>query len=118
MSTPASYSVADQFKTADPLVRTMYDRLLATLRKFGPVTESPKKTCIHLDNISGFAGVYVRKNYINLVLRTDYKIESPRIAKTEQISKNRFHHTLKLTSESEIDKELSQWLKDAYLLSK
>jgi len=51
-----------------------------------------------------------------LNLRTDYPIDSPRITKTEQVSKNRFHNELKLSSPDEIDEELLGWLKDAYAL--
>ncbi len=43
-------------------------------------------------------------------------VASPRIAKSEQVSKNRFHNELKLTSPDEIDAELLSWLKDAYAL--
>jgi uncharacterized protein DUF5655 len=110
-------TVADHFKKADPSVRELYDRLLTGFRQFGPVTESPKKTCIHLDTKSSFAGVYVRKDYINLVLRTDYPIDSPRVAKSEQISKNRYHHTIKLEPADAFDKQFVKWLKDAYQLT-
>jgi len=36
----------------------------------------------------------------------------------EQASANRFHHTIKLTSEKDIDAELLAWLKQAYELKK
>jgi len=118
MATQATnYSVSGLFEKADPAVRKLYDQLLTIIRNLGPVTESPKKTCIHLDNKSGFGGVFVRKNYINLNLRTDYKIESPRIAKTEQVSKSRYHNLIKLESEADLDREFQKWLKDAYSLS-
>ena len=38
------------------------------------------------------------------------------VTKAEQVSKNRFHNELKLTSASEIDEDLLGWLKDAYAL--
>jgi Domain of unknown function (DUF5655) len=76
----------------------------------------PKKTSIHLTRSVGFAGVHPRKSYLYLNIRTDYPIASPRIAKSEQVSKNRFHNELKLTSPDEIDAELLGWLKDAYAL--
>lgn len=76
----------------------------------------PKKTSIHLTRSVGFAGVHPRKSYLYLNIRTAYPIDSPRIAKSEQVSKNRFHNELKLTSPDEIDAELLGWLKDAYAL--
>jgi len=89
---------------------------LAAFILFGPFQEEPKKTSIHLMRTVGFAGVHPRKSYVYLNIRTDYPIASPRIAKTEQVSKNRFHNELKLTSPGEIDEELLGWLQDAYAL--
>ena len=45
-------------------------------------------------------------------------IESPRLAKTEQVSRNRFHHVVKLKLPEAVDAELLRWLNDAYKLSR
>ena len=105
------------FEAKEPGVKDIYNRLLTSLKKLGPVKEAAKKSSIHLENKSGFAGVHPRKTYINLVIRTSYKIDSPRVQKSEQVSKNRFHHTLKLETVDDIDDELLGWLKEAYQLS-
>jgi len=110
-------SVDRHFVGKEPNVRVVYDRLLAGLRKFGPVKESPKQTSIHLDNASGFAGVNTRKSYLLLNFRTDYKVESSRITKIEQHSARRWMHTVRLESESDVDAELLKWLRDAYSLA-
>lgn len=109
--------VARHFESAEPTVRDIYDQLLARLRTIGSVTEDPKKTCIHLNRRSALAGVYVRKSHINLEFKTDYPIQSPRIAKSEQVSRSRWHHAVKLDSADSIDAEVMGWLKDAYQLS-
>ena len=116
MSNP-SYAVADHFVAKDPDLRKLYDRLLATLRRFGPIKEEAKKTSIHLVNATALAGVEVRKNYLLLNIKSDHKIESPRVEKTEQISARRFHHKVKLSTLTDVDKELQGWLKEAYDLS-
>ncbi len=113
-----SYSVNDHFVGKDPSVRKLYDRLISILRKLGPIREEAKKTSIHLVNVSALAGVEVRKDYLLLNLKSDHKIKSPRIAKTEQISARRFHHKVKVTSLGDLDDELQQWLKEAYELSR
>lgn len=89
---------------------------LEALHTLGPFQEEPKKTSIHLVHTVGFAGVHPRKSYLILNLRTDYPLDNPRITKSEQVSKNRFHNEVKLTSSSQIDEELLGWLKDAYVL--
>jgi hypothetical protein len=94
----------------------MYRKLIHGLKKFGPLKIEPKKTSIHLVNRFGFAGVYTRRDYINLELHLNYQITSKRVAKAEQASAHRFHHTIRLDSEKDIDKELLTWLKEAYEL--
>ena len=55
--------------------------------------------------------------HLILTLKSDRKVTSPRIHKSEQVSAKRFHHEIKLTSPSEVDDELAGWLRQAYELS-
>jgi hypothetical protein len=111
------FSVASHFTGKEPETRKIYDRLLKTSGAFGRFTEDPKKTSIHLVNRTAFAGVATRKTAIVLTIKSDRKLASPRIHKSEQTSASRFHHEVKLTSPAEIDAELTGWLKAAYELS-
>jgi len=113
-----NYTEANHLQGKSPIVTKIYDRLNASFQKFGPIKIEPKKTSIHLVNRFAFAGVYTRKEYINLEFHLNYKLTSKRISKVEQASANRFHHTIKLESEKDIDKELLGWLKQAYDLKK
>src|SRR5437016_2808928 len=99
------YSVKGHFSGLDGGVRAIYDDLLAKLNALGTIVEDPKKTCIHLNRKSALAGVYVRKGYINLEFKTDYPIDSPRITKSEQISRSRWHHAIRLNSPEDLDDE-------------
>ena len=112
-----AYSVKDHFSNKDPSVRALYDQLLSILQAFGPVTEDPKKTSIHLNRKSALAGVETRKDSLLLNIKSDHQIRSPRIEKAEQISTKRFHHRLRIASPRDLDEELKAWLKEAYLLS-
>ena len=111
------FTVNSHFEGKDTAVRQIYDRLLQASGKFGPVAEEPKKTSIHLMNQTAFAGVATRKSALVLTIKSDRKLSSPRIHKSEQTSARRFHHEVKLTSPAEVDSELVRWLKDAYALS-
>ena len=113
-----NYTETDHLQDKDPIVSKIYMRLIKELQKFGQLKIEPKKTSIHLGNRFGFAGVYTRKNYINLEVLLNYELTSERVSKVEQASANRFHHTIKLTSEKDVDKELLAWLKQAYELKK
>jgi Domain of unknown function (DUF5655) len=110
------YTVDALFAGKDQAVRDTYNQLLDVLRELGPLNEEPKKTSIHLSKKTGFAGVHPRKSYLYLNLRTEHPIDSPRVSKVEQVSKNRYHNEIKLVSPEEIDQQLTGWLKEAYAL--
>src|SRR5215471_9168156 len=99
------YSVAAHFVGKEPATRKIYDRLLKASSRFGAVTEDPKKTSIHLVNRTAFAGVPTQKSRVILTIKSDHKLASPRIHKSEQTSANRFHHEVKLTSPDDVDGE-------------
>ena len=112
-----AFSLQSHFEGKAPVVRQIYDRVLKAVRKIGPVIEEPKKTSIHLVNATALAGVATRKEYLILTLKSDRKLNSPRVHKSEQASAKRFHHEVKLTSPADVDSELVGWLKEAYALS-
>lgn len=104
------------FTGKDPTVRQTYEGLLRVLAACGPFTAEAKKTSIHLIRTSGFAGVHPRKSYLYLNLRLARALDGPRIAKTEQVSKNRWHNEIRLDTPEQIDAELCGWLQEAYTL--
>lgn len=108
------YTEKDHLQDKLPVVASIYKKLVAELRKFGPLKIEPKKTSIHLGNRFGFAGVYTRKEYINLEVHLNHRLTNLRVSKVDQASANRFHHTIKLSDPKEVDNELLRWLKEAY----
>ena len=113
----ADFSLADHFENKEPVVKSIYDRILRESRKFGAVIEEPKKTSIHLVHKSAFAGVATRRNALILNIKSAAPIKHARIARSEQLSASRFHQEVKLTSPDEVDSVLVGWLKDAYAIS-
>jgi Domain of unknown function (DUF5655) len=111
------FSVSGHFSGKDAVVRKIYDQLLREIKRFGPTGEEPKKTSIHLVNKSALAGVATRKAHLILTIKSDRKLLSSRIHRSEKTSSGRYHHEIKLSSPSDIDDELIGWLKAAYLLS-
>lgn len=98
-------------------VSKIYESILAVARSFGPVSEDPKKTSIHLTNRTAFAGIQTRRDYLILTVKSAHDIKSDRISKREQASANRWHLELKLRTPEDVDSELKTWLRDAYNLS-
>jgi len=108
----------DALAMAGDIARQLYQELLAAVRPFGPFREEVKKTSIHLVRGSAFAGVHPRKQYLLLTIVADQPVQSLRISKAEQVSRNRWHLDLKLATSLDIDDELVGWLRHAYHLCK
>lgn len=99
---------------ASPTSRAIYKGLLAAIKPIGPFREEIKKTSIHLVRESAFAGVHPRSQHVLLTIKSEKVILSPRVAKAEQVSKNRWHLDVKVANIDEIDGELLGWLRQAY----
>jgi len=110
-------TVEDHFIGKADDLRDLYDRLIALAEKLGPVEQDPKKTSIHLNRKTAFAGIAVRKEYLVITIKADRPFDSPRVFKSEQTSAKRFHHEVKLSKAKDLDAELKGWLKEAYELS-
>lgn len=109
--------VSDHFEDRDPALRRIYDRVLAAAGRFGPVEEDPKKTSIHLNRKSAFAGVATRKAALVITLKSQTDIESPRVVKHLKASTRRWYLEVRLESARDVDPEFIRWLKQSYELS-
>ncbi len=105
------------FERAAPQVPDTYAAIVAALRPLGPVVVEAKKTSIHLVAGSAFAGVHPQKSKLRLNIRTDRRLEDPRVRKVEQVSAHRFHNEIDLTTTADVDAQLVAWLTEAYALA-
>lgn len=112
-----SLRVDEHFEGKLPEVRATYAAILKAAKKLGPVEEDPKKTSIHLNRKTAFAGIATRKTALILTLKSDTDIRSARIAKSERTSTNRWHAEVRLERPTQVDRELLGWLKKAYDLA-
>ena len=110
-------SLKKHFADKEPIVEAIYARLLDALSKFRKIKAEVHLTTIHLVNKSALAGVATPKNYLLLEFKTNDEIKDALVDKSEQISRNRFHHRVKLATPDQIDATILKWLKDAYDLS-
>lgn len=105
------------FVNKEPGVRAVYDTVLSSLAKVGPITTESKKTSIHLVRKTSFAGAHPKKAWLDLTIRSDQPIKSARVRAQEQVSKNRWHQDVRLISPKDVDAEVVSWLKSAYGLA-
>jgi Domain of unknown function (DUF5655) len=110
-------TVKMHFLNRSPAVRQIYDRILHVSRRFGPIKEDPKKTCIHLVNRSAYAGIQNRRESMILTLKSAADIDDKRIFRRLQASANRWYLEIKLQSSEDVDDELISWLEASYHIS-
>lgn len=111
------FTINEHFDGKQEVVRRTYDELLRQLRSRGPLIENPKKMSIHLVRVKTLAGIKIRENYLILTFKSDQSLESPRIRKSERMSHNCFHLKMKLSTPSDVNDEVMNWLGNAYALS-
>ena len=100
--------------TASPEAIRLYQRLQSALRKLGPFREEVKKTSVHFVRAAAFVGVHFRKSHLVITIKAAGPMDSPRVVKTEQVSKNRWHCEVKISDPTDIDRELTDWMRTAY----
>ncbi len=110
-------SVRGHFERSSAAVAKTYEAIVREARRFGKVREEPKKTSIHLARRTAFAGVAVQRAALILTLKADGDIKSTRVRKREQVSANRWHVEIKLTTPAEVDSQVRGWLERAYSLA-
>src|SRR6185436_3950038 len=115
---PKDAALEALFANKEPGVRAAYDKVLSSLGKVGPLKAEAKKTSIHLVRETSFAGAHPKKAWLDLTIRSDKPIKSARVRAQEQVSKNRWHQDVRLTSPADVDAEVMGWLKSAYALAK
>jgi Domain of unknown function (DUF5655) len=117
MTARALAAVNRHFADRDPVVRQIYDRIVHAAASLGAVRQDPKKTSIHLARQSAFAGIAPRKKGLVLTFKSARDIKSPRIAKRQQLSANRWYLDVPLQDPAQVDDELRVWLKESIELT-
>jgi len=117
VSVKNGFSVAQHFADRPETLRATYQAILAAARKFGPVVEDPKKTSIHLNRRTAFAGIAPRRASLIMTVKSSSDIASDRVRKRERASANRWHLEIELSTPAEVDREVRSWLKSAYALA-
>ena len=102
-----------QYKGKEAL-RPIYDSLMKEISKFGDVEIAPKKAYVSLRGKKQFALIQPSTK-----TRLDVGINSKELEITDRLEKSgsfnsMCSHRIRLTDESQIDKELVGWLKAAY----
>jgi Domain of unknown function (DUF5655) len=97
--------------------KEVYAALLALLDRLGPYEVENKKSSLHITRGRAFLGVHPRAVglLVNIVLTGP--LGSPRVRQAEQVSVNRCHNEVVVSSPTDVDDELAAWIAEAYALA-
>lgn len=105
------------FTGKSPIVRAIYDRFLAMLESFGPVTVLPEKTRIAFQVRMSFAQLTVRRRWVNGHFVLARRAEHALFAKVESFSWRNHTHHFRLDSPEEVD-SLRDVAREAYAVGR
>jgi len=106
--------VANQYKGKESL-KPIHDKLISVVGQFGnDITITPKKTSVSIIRKRQFALIKpATKTRIDLGLKLKDKPTTDRLGNSGPFG-TMCTHRVQLTNETEIDQELTNWLKEAY----
>src|SRR5438093_13003414 len=97
------YTLRRHFEGKDPGIRRMFDAVVETIRRVGPVRVLPEKTRIAFQVRMSFAQLTPRQKWIDGHVVLARRLESRRFRKVETFSPRNHLHVFRLTDLSEID---------------
>lgn len=108
------HDLAHHFAGKAPLVRALFDRVVAAVRALGPMRVLPEKTRIAFQVRMSFAQVTPRKAWLDGHVVLARRLENPRFRRIDTISRRNHVHHFRLERLEDVDAELSEWLREAY----
>jgi hypothetical protein len=102
------------FRGKSPEIRTLFDTVVAAVRKIGPVRILPEKTRIAFQVRMSFAQITPRSKWLDGHVVLARRLEHPRFRSVQTFSPRNHLHTFRLTSPVEVDEEFQAWLAEAY----
>ncbi len=94
--------------------REAYDAIVVHLATLGPLHVDAVRVGVFLSSDRKLAEVRPMARALTLLLMLPAPLTQPRVARRERISAERIMHTIKLSTESDVDDELKEWLAQAY----
>ena len=94
--------------------RQIYDAIIGHLRALGEVHEDAVTVGVFLKRDDKFAEVRPMARSVSLNLVLPRTIHDPRVSKAVRIAEGRVVHLIKLTTRSDVDDQLCDWLEESF----
>jgi hypothetical protein len=113
-----NFRLADHFRGCDPMVRLVFQRMRAVLRRCGPVTVYAQKTRIVFQGEMRFAGCVVRRRALDMGVVLVRPAIHPLLRRVEVIPPRYHVHHFRLTDPDQLDRGLRALLREAYRIGR
>jgi Domain of unknown function (DUF5655) len=107
-------TVDESFAGRPPVQREIYEAIIGYLRTLGPVCVDAVRVGVFLSHVDKVAEVRPKVRSVGLWLMMPRELDDPRIGRRDRVSTGRVAHYLTLTSVSDVDNQLCDWLGEAY----
>jgi hypothetical protein len=104
----------DVFAGRSAHVRDLFRRLRTLVESMGPVKLVPYAGRVGFMVRVRFAGAAPRSKWLDVSFWLPRRLESPRFRRVETLLPNAHIHWLRVAAPSDLDDELSRWLREAY----
>jgi hypothetical protein len=106
----------DLLSRKSELVKTIYNKIIIAVQKFGPFTISAALKDIYLKQNGTFIGIHPKKDGIDMEFYLQESMDEFPVYKTLRTSKNRVVHYVQLDDPGQVDKQLIDWMHKSYKL--
>ncbi len=112
-----SGSVDDYFANRPATLRKIYDAIERYVLRLGDVHVDPVMKCIMFKRARTFAEVRAKRDRLTLIFLLSRELADDRIARRLRVSAHRAAHFVDLAAVREVDREVKDWLAEAYACS-
>lgn len=109
-------AVDTHFTGKAPWLRETFAALVAEIEGWGPLRVDAVKTSINLAARAHFAGVTVQRDALTVGFVLARRVEDPRIVRHEDLGGRWTGHRIRIAKPDDLDAQLLDWLKEAYVL--
>jgi hypothetical protein len=110
----SNYSLDDHFEGKDPVVRKVFNKLLAMIRKCGPVEVIPQKSRIAIQARVRFAGGVARKSWFDAALWLTRRAEHSCLRRVETFGPKSYGLHFRLMRPEDLDDAFAALVREAY----
>jgi hypothetical protein len=110
----SQHELDEHFAGKPAHVRDLFEAWLKFVKQFGEVTVIPQKTRISFQVRVRFAGAVIRKNWVECGFWLKRHVKDERFQRVEKVGPRDYIYYFRLTDESQLDKTMKGYLREAY----